>query len=79
MECFGGSQAKAGFANSNQKDQVLVSSVGSYLRDAQGKELGGRRDCLSPGALGKLYQEHTLTCDSAGSYLVHGLLSRART
>ena len=42
---------------------------------AQGKELGSRRDYLSSGALGKSYLGFTLTCESAGCCLVHGLLS----
>ena len=40
MECFGGSQAKAGFANSNQKDQVLVSSVGVLSKGCTGERVG---------------------------------------
>lgn len=55
-----GSRAKAGFARSHQKDQVLASSIGVLSEGCTGKELGGRKDCLSPGALGKLYQELTL-------------------
>ena len=48
-------------ANSNQEDQGFGKlSEESYLWGAQGKQLEGRRDCLSWGTLGKLHQESTL-------------------
>ena len=49
MECFWGSWAKAGLANSNKKTGGLVAPKGSYLRYTEGEGARSRIDCLSPG------------------------------
>lgn len=52
-----GFQAKAGLVHSNQKSAALVSSMGVFLRGAQGEGPGNQGRLLVTRLLGKSYQE----------------------
>lgn len=62
---LGGSQAKTGLANSNQKE---------YGFGNKEKALGGGGDYLTEGPFRELHQELTFSCTSSAYYLGHVLV-----
>lgn len=76
-ECFGAPRLRSDWSVQTKKSRVLVSSVGSYLRDTHRRPWEWGEDFI-PKATGESSQERTFTYDSAGCSLGGGAKSRSR-